>query len=569
MTNDMSMERLHSCLLLLAISLMHSFATEIIVGPNETLQMAIRRARDRHRLGEKDVISIELGNRIYRIKEPIRLYPEDSNIVLNGDGAIISGGIQLKEWRKEGKLFVAEAPKNGNRPLLIRQLWINGEKMLRASQFGRYQMGRMLNFDPATQTITIPTPTNISSIQQAPQMEMMVHQRWAVAMLRVKSFKVRGKETDVTFHDPESTLEFSHPWPQPVINGEYGSSSYCLTNALQFVDEPGEWYQDAASGKIYYYPKAGQTASNMEVEIPITEQLVCAEGSAAKRIANVCFRGIQFQYSAWNRPSTFGHVTLQGGFPLTEAYKLQKEGLPWNARLENQAWIERPVAAVTVRYGRNITFDSCSFTHLSATALDFPVGNRKIEVILCHFKDIGGTALMAGSFSEGAMEVHRPYRVSADQEAYCDTLTFTHNRIRDAANEDWGAVGIGCGYVRNTIIDSNEVSEVNYSGICVGWGWTSDACGMRNNRIINNRVEDYARMLYDAGGIYTLSYQPDSEISGNVIGKPFPAPYATNNRAFKLYLDDSSDGFTIRKNNFTKEEIGTNHPGTHIKYEAN
>lgn len=565
----MIMKRAHCCLLLLAISLMPCFATEIIVGPNETLQMAIRRARNRHRLGEKDVISIELGNRTYRIKEPIRLYPEDSNIVLNGDGAIISGGIQLKEWRKEGKLFVAEAPKNGNKSLLIRQLWVNGEKMLRASQFGRYQMGRMLNFDSATQTITIPTPTNISSIQQAPQMEMIIHQRWAIAILRVKALNIKGKETEVTFCEPESELEFSHPWPQPIINGEYGSSSYCLTNALAFVDEPGEWYQDAASGKIYYYPKAGQTTSNMEVEIPVTEQLVCAEGSAANRIENVYFRGIRFQYSAWNRPSTFGHVTLQGGFPLTEAYKLLKEGLPWNTRLENQAWIERPIAAVDIRYGRNITFDGCSFTHLSATALDFPIGNRKIEVALCHFNDIGGTALMAGSFSEGAMEVHRPYRVSPDEEEYCDTISFCNNTIHDAASEDWGAVGIGCGYVRNTTIDGNDVSDVNYSGICIGWGWTSDDCGMRNNRIINNKVSCYAKMLYDAGGIYTLSSQPDSEISGNTVSEPSKAPYATNNRAFKLYLDDSSDGFLIRNNNFTKEETGTNHPGTHIIYETN
>ena len=34
------------------------------------------------------------------------------------------------------------------------------------------------------------------------------------------------------------------------------------------------------------------------------------------------------------RPSYQGHVTLQGGFPLLDAYKLQEPGLPEKAELE-------------------------------------------------------------------------------------------------------------------------------------------------------------------------------------------------------------------------------------------
>jgi hypothetical protein len=556
-------------LFIAVICVLPAYAITIRPEDGESLQLTIRRARNMHRLGERSTIRIDLGKRIYRLSKPLRLYPEDCHLIICGNGAEIRGSVLVKGWRQEGRFLVADAPMQGNRPLQIRQLWINGEKAARASQFGLYKMDRLIDFDPVDRTVTIPTPKNYALLKNAPQLEMIVHQRWAIAILRVASMEEQAGKTIVRFCEPEASLEFEHPWPQPIINGEYGSSSYCLTNALALADEPGEWYQDAASGKIYYYPKTGQTAANIEVEAPVTEQLVELCGSAATRVENVSFRGICFSYSAWNRPSVSGHVTLQGGFPLTEAYKLEKEGLPWNDRLENQAWTERPVAAVSTNYGRNVTFENCKFTHLSATALDFPIGNRRIRVNSCNFQDIGGTALMAGSFAEGATEVHRPYRVSADEEEYSDSISFCNNNINDVTNEDWGAVGIGCGYVRNTEISGNDVSDVNYSGICIGWGWTTDACGMRNNRIINNRVTRYAKMLYDAGGIYTLSYQPDSEISGNVVSEPSKAPYATNNRAFKLYLDDSSDGFLIKNNNFTKDEIGTNHPGTHIIYETN
>lgn len=530
--------------------------------------MAVRQAREMKRLGQADAVTIHLTPGLYRLTEPLTLLPEDSHLTIEGSGAVIRGAQPLTEWKQEGRLWVAEAPVVDGRRVLTRQLWVDGRKALRATQFGQYKLDRMVGFDATAHTITIPTPRNISALQQAPSLEMLVHQRWAIAILRVKAMQPMGDTTVVSFQEPESYLEFSHPWPQPIIRGERGSSSYCLMNALEFVDEPGEWYQDPNSGKIYYLPREGETMATVEAEVPVVERLLTISGAPGLRVSDITLRGLTFSHTAWTRPSRLGHVTLQGGFPLTDAYKLQKEGLPWCGRLENQAWVERPDAAVSVSWATGISFDGCQFAHLAATGLDFAYADKSVSTTRCTFTDIGGTALMAGSFAEGATEVHRPYVVSADQEEYCDTLFITDNTVSDAANEDWGAVGIGCGYVRNATITGNNVSRVNYSGICVGWGWTPLETGIRNNRISRNRVSDYARMLYDAGGIYTLSYQPNSFITENVVSPPAQSPYATNYRAFKLYLDDSSDGFIISGNNINKDEIGTNHPGTHIHYET-
>ena len=54
----------------------------------------------------------------------------------------------------------------------------------------------------------------------------------------------------------------------------------------------------------------------------------------------------------------------------------------------------------------------------------------------------------------------------------CDAITIADNEVSDAANEDWSCVGIAAGYVSNIEISHNEVHHLNYSGICVGWGWT-------------------------------------------------------------------------------------------------
>ena len=489
--------------LLLAAHL--SYAGEIVVSPGESLHEALRKAREWRRTNDprcEGGITIRIEGQHY-MQEPLFLRPEDSGteesptIIKGEKGAVICGDQRQRHtqiWPKQG-------------------------------------MERMIAFDTETRTITIPTPPEhirLTLNAQRSTLEMVVHQRWAIAILRVKEIKVEGHQTIVSFMEPESRLEFEHPWPQPVIGGDKGNSSFLLRTTEQ---------RDGI------------------------EQLVIVDGANY-----VTFQGITFENTCWNRPLHKGHVTLQGGFPLIDAYKLkEKEGLPWDAGLENQAWIERPVSAVTVRNASQVNFSGCQFRNLAATALDYECINGG-TIDHCTFEDIGGTAIMAGSFAESPREVHRPYTDLAEQ---CQRLLIKNNAIHNATNEDWGAVAISLGYVRDCVIADNTVSDVNYSGICIGWGWTPHDTGMRNNHIIHNKVSDYARQLYDAGGIYTLSNQPGSTIKDNDISQPYPAPYATNDRGFCIYLDARTDGYTIENNKtegrwIRRDEIGDNHPGPNL-----
>ena len=505
---QINMKRLLICLFI-SLLVQVSQAGEIVVNPGESLHEALRQAREWRRTNDPQclggiTILIKAGR--YYMNEPLFLRPEDSGselsptIIRGEQGTVICGDPKQRHtqiWPKEG-------------------------------------MEQIISFNKMARTITIPQYDSLWL--PPPHMEMVVHQRWAIAILRIKDMRANDDSITISFMEPESRLEFEHPWPQPVINGEKGSSSFLLRTTEQ---------------------RNG------------IEQLVIVDGAE-----HITFEGITFENTCWNRPLHKGHVTLQGGFPIIDAYKLtEKPGLPWDANLENQAWIERPVSAITVRNSKEVRFTGCRFQHLGSTALDYEsINGGTIE--RCVFEDIGGTAIMAGSFAESPLEVHRPYQHLAER---CQKLLITQNIIHDATNEDWGAVAISCGYVRDCTISYNEVSHVNYSGICVGWGWTPRLTGMRNNHIINNQVSDYARQLYDAGGIYTLSNQPGSSISHNEIEKPYPAPYATNDRGFCIYLDAHTDGFTIEKNAMTvvtnstadmryirREDIGDNHPGPNL-----
>lgn len=557
-------------------------------APLQTVAQAIKQAREWRRLKmpeAKDGIRIHLADGVYVQEKSLFLRPEDSGTAdsptfIEAEGsAVISGGLEIKGWRLlkdensrllqsvRGKIWVADAPRVANRHLEFRQMWVNGLKAQRASQFKDGVMERMINFDTKNQTITIPTP-DIPNLDTAPQMEMIVHQRWAIAILRISDFDVKGDSTVVRFHEPESQLEFAHPWPQPVIGGEKGNSSFCLVNDLALLDEPGEWYQEYPSGKIYYYPRSGEDMNNAKVVAPAVEQLMMIDGSLERPVRHIHFKNISFEHASWNRPSYEGHVTLQGGFYLLDAYKLQIPGLPEKAALENQAWIARPEAAVSVKGAENIHFDNCVFEHLGATGLDYRWAVTNSSVTNCTFTDIGGTGLMIGAFPDNGFETHVPFKPLNENEL-CASILIKNNLITEVTNEDWGCVGIAAGYVKDVTIAHNEVSYVNYSGICVGWGWTLLESGMKNNRIEANYVHHFARRLYDAGGLYTLSYQPGSVMKNNRIENLIDAPYATNDRAFYIYFDEATDGYTVENNWCPEKRFDSNQPGPHNVWKLN
>ena len=553
-------------------------------APFNTLNRAIKQAREWRRLNWPEVaggIYIRLEEGVYAQRNSLFLRPEDSGtpdsptVICAVDGAhpVISGGVAVTGWKRgcnhpavpeklKQKIWSAEAPLIGNRRVETRQMWVNGHKVQRAAQFPDGGLEQMIDFNPEEQTITIPVSQNVNPkrLQNAGQLEMIVHQRWAIAILRVKSIDAKDGQAVVRFHEPESHLEFAHPWPQPVIGGEKGNSSFCLTNALELLDQPGEWFQEYPSGTIYYYPQAGENMETAEVIIPALETLVTIDGTLSRPVKHIQFNGITFAHTSWMRPSFQGHVTLQGGFPLLDAYKLQEPGLPEKAELENQAWITRPETAIRVRGAEHIDFKHCTFRHLSSTGLDYEWAVTASSVEDCQFTDIGGTALLVGAFPDGGFETHIPF-IPADVRELCSHITIRNNFISNVTNEDWGCVGIGAGYVRNMDISHNEVCHLNYSGICVGWGWTSLESGMCNNRIEANYVHHFARRLYDAGGLYTLSNQPGSVMRNNRIEHLIEAPYATNDRAFYIYLDEATDGYTMENNWCPAERFDSNRPG--------
>ena len=503
----------------------------------------------------ENVIHLAAGT--YRLSQPVVVRPEDYNTRIVADGqVVISGGVQIKNWKKSGKCWVADIPTFNGNPLKFRQLWVNGRKADRARDVQDFEkMFRIRSVDKPNGILYVPAAA-VRSLQRGglKGAEMILHEMWCVANLRIKDIKVQGDSAAVTFHDPESHIHFMHPWPSPMVTpaGEHNSAFY-LTGSKVFLDTPGEWFADDA--KVYYIPREGEQMNTADVEVPALETLLIVEGTPDEPVTNVTFEGITFSYSTWLRPSTHGHAPLQAGMYMTEAYKIRPQIQRPNGdhKLDNQGWVGRPSAAVCVNSAENAGFERCTFEHCASTALDYHQYIKGGKVNRCVIRDVGGNGIVAGSFGPESFEAHRPYN-PMDRRDICTGLSITDNRITDVANEDWGTIGIAAGYVKDIIIDHNEISEVSYTGISMGWGWNQQPCAMANNKITNNLIYHYARHMYDTAGIYTLGSQPHSLIEGNVVRDIYSPGYAHDpNHWFYLYTDEGSSGIMV-KNNWTPAE---------------
>jgi hypothetical protein len=510
-------------------------------------------------------IKVVVHGGVYRPAQTLEFVPEDSGApdkpvvytAAPGEKPIVSGGLPITGWRKltaatpglpaaaVGNVWVAAAPEIGAATLDFRQLYVNGAKAVRARTPNGDGFHRMVEWDLVNRQAIVDS-RDVGEWRNVKRVEMVPQQSWVISFLRIESISVEGPKARITFQEPERDLAFSHPYPWP-----RNTDPYFFANALEFLDQPGEWYLDYKAGLIYYWPRAGEDMAKARVVAPRLETLVRIEGSADRPVHDIHFQGLSFEDSTWLRPTQAGLVPLQAGqYFVQPGYRI-KGGVPLQPVLDNLGWTARPPAAVYLAGASRILFERCNFRNTASAALDFHHQSSKNEVVGCVFRGIGGNGVQIGRFSEQGLEAHLPYRVADERELSLNDRV-ANSYFRDCGNEDWGSTAIAAGYPRGLTIEHNEIVAMPYSGISMGWGWMAQENAMRDNKILYNRIHQYMERMGDGGGIYVLSNQTPSEIRGNYIFDLRHSP--VGDPSAMIYLDEGSSGFLV-KDNLTETNV--------------
>ena len=526
---------------------------------------SIERAKNEVRKLNQDMsgdIVVNIENGEYCLSETLAFDEKDGGT--NGfkvryvsDGAILSGGERLEGFTlhdKENEIYKATVPDG----VSFRQLYVNGEKMIRSDTEHGYK-NRIVGASRYKKDGTlIPEWNNNGSdetLEQAdygeiylrscefpdfknPQdVELHIFAAWTKSILRVESVKREKEVATIRVQKPENDLIFNrmHPDIDGYSHMNTHAFAYYLQNAYELIDWYGEWYHDKKTNTLYIKAPENTDMKTADVVYPKLETLVKVEGKNS-RVNNLSFEGLTFSYTNWTLPSEQGFVEVQAGmFANRCVFKT------------NDMSVSRPPAAIIADNTKNFTVKECTVEKTGAAGIDLKHATKNSVIKSNTIKNVSGNGIMVGDFVvDENTDIHEVYNPD-DENEICTGDKIVNNLVSGIGTEFEGSVGIAAGYPKDILIACNEISNAPYSGISVGYGWSDKDSAMKNNRILYNEIHSTSQMLCDAGGIYTLSKQPDSEIIGNYIhdiNLPDGADYATSG----IYMDEQTAGFTVTNN---------------------
>lgn len=502
--------------------------------PFKTLERAQQAVRDLNTHMRAD-ITVNLAGGTYELSHALTLTAADSGTnghqviwrAEPGQTPVISGGKQVFGWHQVDSahnIWEAAVPAD----LTSRQLYVNGTRATRAVSTA------LPAGSAATSTgFTVPGDA-LQAVRNPAHLEFVFHTlNWAQQRCDAAAISGTATQTLITMKQPcWNTIHLS-----TVGGGSAGLPTY-IENDYSFLDQPGEWYLDQASHRVYYIPRTGENLRTASVIAPDVQNLVIGAGTAGAPLHDMTFQGITFAYSTWLQPSgNDGFPEIQADLTLAPLGGPNWEGTDGTpsgtGAFGGQA--QMMPDAVELHSARHIQLIRNTFTHLGAAGLGLDQGSQHNTVSGNVFTDISGNGLQVGTVANPTQ---------ADPNLVDSDNTVTNNYVHNVAAEYQGGVGMFFGYVHNTLIAHNEVADLPYSGISLGWGWgypSTVPTSQGGNRVEDNYIHDIMKLLVDGAAVYSLGSQPGSVISGNYVKNQ-------NNLFGSLYLDQGSTGWAVDDN---------------------
>lgn len=536
-----------------------------LTAPFKTLEQAQRAVRGVNKSMKED-INVYLHEGTYQLTSTLRLSNADGGtnghyvryMAAPGETPLVTGGIPVNGW----ELFDAEKNIWCAKDVVgrFRQLYVNGKKAIRARHpnvkpNGDHYFNRLAKVDTTGRAFDVYTD-QIKKLENIKKSEIHVMVAWADQTLRIDDVKYNGNTCKIIPQDPERTRLFRRAYPMlgtAFMSNPPKQQCYYLENDMSLLDMEGEWYLDEDTNTLYYMPREGENMSTANVVAPNIETLIEVKGESTKdKVQNISFSGIVFAHTNYLRPSNEGFLNLQAGQFAVNVVE------DWRGLLKsNEFMLWHPSAGIEVTNASRVIFEDNIFTQMAATGLDFTSGTNDTRIEGNVFTEIGGSSISVGKFAPDSLtEIHKGYNPS-DKDEICTRDTVKNNYVHNTTNEIQGGVPILGGYPRYIVIEHNEVSYANYSGISVGFGWTTNETAMDGNKINYNEIHHIARLLCDGAAIYTLSNQGKNgqimyNYSHDINGSDW-ADYWT----CPIYQDEGTSGFEIAYNVAVNAPKGT------------
>ncbi len=484
-------------------------------GPFATIGRAQNEAR---RLKATDAVTVLVRGGTYFLQQPLVLEPQDSGTrerpvvyaAYPGERPVCSGGRRIAGWQKgAGNLWQVELPEVRSGAWNFRQLFVGGERRQRARSpnTGYHRIAALLpgppipNAKPVARDKFVFAPGDLQPWAQLNDVNVVLMHSWETSIHPLKSVDVASK-----------TVQFAAPMKEWWSIGYWEEAQrYYVENAFELLDQPGEWYLNRATGVLSYWPLPGEQMEQVEVIAPVLPELVRLAGNAdeGRFVEHVTLRGLAFQHADW--------VLAPQGNSST------------------QAAVEEP-AAVMADGAVNCAIEGCEVAHVGTYGIWFRRGCKDCRIQQNRLHDLGAGGVRVGEANMAATDAAESSRIVVD-----------NNHIYDGGHVYAAGVGIWVAQSSENRISHNDIHDLFYSGISIGWNWGLEPNRTHHNVVEFNHVHDLVHgVLSDAGLIYCLGVSPGSVIRNNVFHDIWP--YSTPPLAWGIYLDAQCGNYAVENN---------------------
>ncbi|MGN6325416.1 right-handed parallel beta-helix repeat-containing protein [Pseudolysinimonas sp.] len=513
-------------------------------------------------------VQVQLTSGTYQLDKPLTFDARDSGrpghpvewTAAPGATPVLSGGSPVSGWRMSDaskNIYVASVPKGHD----SRQLYKNDLAAPRAS----IAIARSdVTVTPSGMDIVNPALDYLATLPDQNRIEVESQDSFTDRYAAVQS--ISG--TTVTMQQPGWQ---NNNWGYDTLAHPFAGGQLLLENSAAFL-QPGQWYLDPTAGRLYYRAASGEDPAAESFVLPRLQSLVQVAGSYARPVHDLTFSKLRFSYSTWLSPGTsIGYADQQNGafIPRTVPQPADylsscQSGCPLFEGARN-SWAQMP-AAVQVAAAKTVAFADDTFAHLGQVGLG--IGNDAVAngsgtglgvagATVHHnlFTDLGGAGVVVGGIAPDAHHPSSPAMTVSD-------VTVDDNLVTDVAKDYKEMSGILSTYVSHAVISHNEVSNLAYDGIDIGWGWGANDPGgspdyqnrglyayqpvyttpttLKDTQVTDNLIHGTKKVFHDGGSLYNLSANPGSVFSGNYI--------YDNRHTVGLYLDEGSRYVTEKDN---------------------
>ncbi|HLL90020.1 MAG TPA: fibronectin type III domain-containing protein [Tepidisphaeraceae bacterium] len=426
---------------------------------------------------------------------------------------VISGGQNVTGWTTttvNGKTAWVATLAGSQFPDGLRDLYVNGERRDRAKSEAFQPTGMLRNTNGDATGLRVEVP-GVSSFAVPADLEVQQQVKWKQYILPVTAAASAGNgRVDLTV--PEARQE----WLSPDFVGFKSGGAIVLENAIELLDQPGEWYFDKANSKIYYAPKAGEAINSVTVTVPVLERLFQVTGTSTTMVRDLRVEGVTFEYGGWaspNRTGWFGydpgHIIAgdgrQGGFSFANVY---------------------------ADYVDDTAFTGNTFRRMGGVGLHVRRATD-LNVVGNLFTDIAADGLGVGEVVDPAFSL--------------TNINISNNLVYKAGHQFRMTSGILTGRMLGATIHHNHVRDVSYIGINAYKVFGNKLAAWGNLSVRYNLIENTMGETFDGGAFYTWQ-SSTSDGSYSVFSDNLMRGIFSKKDSQAIYLDETPRYWLVERN---------------------